>query len=40
MKYYKVKPEADNKRRADGNIYVAIYDNVDDRYIGDIEIKA
>ena len=23
MKYYKVKPEADNERRADGNIYVA-----------------
>ena len=23
MKYYKVKLEADNKRRSDGNIYVA-----------------
>ena len=23
MKYYKVKPEADNRRRADGSIYVA-----------------
>lgn len=23
MKYYKVKQEADNKRRSDGNIYVA-----------------
>ena len=23
MKYYKVKPEADNKRRSDGSIYVA-----------------
>lgn len=23
MKYYKVKPEADNKKRPDGNIYVA-----------------
>lgn len=23
MKYYKVKPEADNRRRKDGNIYVA-----------------
>ena len=23
MKYYKVKKEADNKRRSDGNIYVA-----------------
>lgn len=23
MKYYKVKPEADNKKRLDGDIYVA-----------------
>ena len=23
MKYYKVKPEADNNKRPDGNIYVA-----------------
>lgn len=23
MKYYKVKPEADNRRRSDGSIYVA-----------------
>ena len=23
MKYYKVKPEADNRKRADGSIYVA-----------------
>ena len=23
MKYYKVKPECDNKRRSDNNIYVA-----------------
>ena len=23
MQYYKVKPEADNKRRSDGSIYVA-----------------
>lgn len=23
MKYYKVKPEADNKRRSNGSIYVA-----------------